>query len=65
MNSEEIDYCMMRFNTETINYFDGTDEDKNSLTSILYEWNTCVNVKGLCKQWVKVRPKPSIEHLHY
>jgi hypothetical protein len=53
MDSEDIEHCMMYFNPELINNFNGTDEEKNALYCIFYEWNSSVRVSDLCEQWVK------------
>ena len=63
MDSEEIEQYMMYFNPETINHFNRTDEEKDTLISIFCEWNSSVRVSDLCERWVKVRPESSLEHL--
>ena len=63
MNSEEIEHYMKYLNPETINYFNGTDKEKDILFSIFCEWNSSGRVSDLCEQWVKLRPESSIENL--
>jgi hypothetical protein len=63
MDKDETENYMLYFNPETINYFNGTDEEKDALFSIFSEWNSSARVDDLCGQWVKVRLVSSLEHL--
>jgi hypothetical protein len=63
MDSVEIEQCMTYLNPETINHFNGSDEEKDTLLNIFYEWNASVRVNDLSERWVKVRPESSLEHL--
>ena len=63
MDNEEITKHMIYINPETINFYNGPDTDKDTLFSMIYEWNSSANISDLCEKWVKVRPKSFVEHL--
>lgn len=63
MNNQKLKEYKMYINPEGARNYNGSEEEKDILLNIFYEWNTSNSISDLCEKWIKVRPKTYIELL--
>jgi hypothetical protein len=63
MDSQDFKFSSPTVNIDLINFFNGSQKEKDILLSMLYEWNIRNSISELNKCWTKERPKNYSENL--